>query len=41
MELNDLDNLPVYEPGLSEIVEKVRDKNLFHVILKRKFQTQK
>ena len=26
---NDLDNLPVYEPGLSEIVEKVRGKNLF------------
>ena len=25
----DLNNLPVYEPGLSEIIEKVRDKNLF------------
>ena len=25
----DLDNLPVYEPGLKEIVEKVRGKNLF------------
>ena len=24
-----LDNLPVYEPGLSEIVDKVRNKNLF------------
>tara|TARA_B100000963_G_scaffold80683_1_gene68659 strand:- start:15331 stop:16668 length:1338 start_codon:yes stop_codon:yes gene_type:complete len=24
-----LDKLPVYEPGLKEIVEKVRDKNLF------------
>ncbi len=26
---NDLDDLPVYEPGLSEIIKKVRDKNLF------------
>ncbi len=26
---DDLNNLPVYEPGLSEIVEKVRGKNLF------------
>lgn len=25
----DLENLPVYEPGLSEIVKKVRNKNLF------------
>ncbi|AYN69750.1 nucleotide sugar dehydrogenase [Euzebyella marina] len=25
----DLDNLPVYEPGLKEIVEKTRGKNLF------------
>ena len=25
----DLNNLPVYEPGLKEIVKKVRDKNLF------------
>lgn len=25
----DLDNLPVYEPGLKEIVKKVRGKNLF------------
>ena len=25
----ELDDLPIYEPGLSEIVEKVRDKNLF------------
>ena len=24
-----LDNLPVYEPGLAEIVEEVRGKNLF------------
>ena len=24
-----LDNLPVFEPGLTEIIEKVRDKNLF------------
>ena len=23
------DNLPIYEPGLLEIVQKVRDKNLF------------
>ena len=26
---NDLDELPVYEPGLSDIVKKVRGKNLF------------
>ncbi|WP_276166293.1 nucleotide sugar dehydrogenase [Zobellia alginiliquefaciens] len=26
---SDLDNLPVYEPGLKEIVEKTRGKNLF------------
>ncbi|PKA96781.1 UDPglucose 6-dehydrogenase [Flavobacteriaceae bacterium MAR_2009_75] len=26
---SNLDNLPVYEPGLSEIVEKTRGKNLF------------
>ena len=25
----DLDNLPVYEPGLKEIISKVRGKNLF------------
>ena len=25
----DFDNLPVYEPGLSEIIQKVRNKNLF------------
>ena len=25
----DLDNLPVYEPGLKEIVAKTRGKNLF------------
>ena len=24
-----LENLPVYEPGLAELVEKVRGKNLF------------
>ena len=24
-----LDKLPVYEPGLSEIIEKTRNKNLF------------
>ena len=26
---NNLDNLPIYEPGLSEVVEKARGKNLF------------
>ena len=25
----DLDNLPIYEPGLAEVVEKARNKNLF------------
>ena len=25
----DLDNLPIYEPGLKQIVKKCRDKNLF------------
>ena len=25
----DLDNLPIYEPGLAEVVAKARDKNLF------------
>ena len=25
----DLDNLPVYEPGLKEIIANVRNKNLF------------
>ena len=25
----DLDNLPIYEPGLAEVVGKARDKNLF------------
>ena len=29
---NDLNNLPVFEPGLSEIIESVRDKNLFFSI---------
>ena len=24
-----LDNIPVYEPGLKEIISKTRDKNLF------------
>ena len=24
-----LDNLPIYEPGLAEVVDKARDKNLF------------
>ena len=26
---SDLDNLPIYEPGLAEVVGKARDKNLF------------
>jgi len=26
------ENLPIYEPGLLEIVHKVRDKNLFLVL---------
>ena len=26
---NDLDKLPVYEPGLKEIINKTRNKNLF------------
>ena len=26
---NDLNNLPVFEPGLKDIVNKVRNKNLF------------
>ena len=26
---SDLDDLPVFEPGLREVVEKTRDKNLF------------
>ena len=26
---NNLDNLPIYEPGLSEVVEQARGKNLF------------
>ena len=25
----DMNNLPVYEPGLSEIIKKTRNKNLF------------
>ena len=25
----DLSNIPIFEPGLKEIIEKVRDKNLF------------
>ena len=25
----DLDNLPIYEPGLAEVVAKARNKNLF------------
>ena len=28
----DLNNLPVFEPGLSEIIKSVRDKNLFFSI---------
>ena len=34
-----LDNLPVYEPGLSEI-GKVRVKSFFSFDIERKFQTQ-
>ena len=26
---SNLDNLPIYEPGFSEVVRKTRDKNLF------------
>ena len=26
---DNLDNLPIYEPGLAEVVGEVRDKNLF------------
>ena len=29
---NDIDNLPVYEPGLAEIVKRCRNKNLFFSI---------
>ena len=29
----DLDKLPIYEPGLSEIVERTRNKNLFFRII--------
>ena len=28
-----LDNLPIFEPGLTEIIEKVRDKNLFSLLM--------
>ena len=27
-----LDNLPVYEPGLKEVIKKTRNKNLFFLI---------
>ena len=30
---DNLDNLPIYEPGLKEIVGKARNKNLFFSIL--------
>ena len=33
---NDLNNLPVFEPGLSEIIESVRDKNLFFSLMLKK-----
>ena len=29
----DLDKLPVYEPGLSEIIKRCRDRNLFFSLL--------
>ena len=31
-----LDNLPVYEPGLSKIIENTRDKNLFFQMIFQK-----
>ena len=33
---NDLNNLPVFEPGLSEIIKSVRDKNLFFSLMLKK-----
>ena len=30
-----LDKLPVYEPGLSELIDKNRNKNLFLVVIRR------
>ena len=33
----DLKNLPIYEPGLSDIISKNRDKNLFFPLM---FQNQ-
>ena len=36
-----LDNLPIYEPGLAEVVAKARDKNLFFLrTLIRQFKKQ-
>ena len=29
----DLNKLPIYEPGLSELIEHVRDKNLFLLLM--------
>ena len=33
---DDLANLPVFEPGLDEIIKKCRGKNLFFLVLKLK-----
>ena len=40
----DLDNLPIYEPGLAEVVAKARNKNLFFsgkIGKKTKFSSEK
>ena len=29
---NDIDNLPIYEPGLAEIIKRCRNKNLYFSI---------
>ena len=40
MEFSNLDELPIYEPGLDKIIERRRGKNLFSQMLKNISQWQ-